>query len=101
MANKDNQSQRFIYIRSLKEKVPCTEQRFRNLLCRLCVQIGKETSEGIIIPYIFTHDDFAQMISAGRSSISRIMGSFQDKGYILFEGKHIIIRPEIIGLGML
>lgn len=78
-----------------------TEQRFRNLLCRLCVQIGRETSEGIIIPYIFTHDDFAQMISAGRSSISRIMGSFQDKGYILFEGKHIIIRPEIIGLGML
>ena len=28
MANKDNQSQRFIYIRSLKEKVPCTEQQF-------------------------------------------------------------------------
>ena len=29
MANKDNQSQRFIYIRSLKEKVPCTEQQFQ------------------------------------------------------------------------
>lgn len=28
MANLDNQSQRFIYIRSLKEKVPCTEQQF-------------------------------------------------------------------------
>lgn len=31
MANKDNQSQRFIYIRSLKEKVPCTEQQFQEL----------------------------------------------------------------------
>ena len=29
MANKENQSQRFIYIRSLKEKVPCTEQQFQ------------------------------------------------------------------------
>ena len=29
MANKDNQSQRFIYIRSLKEKVSCTEQQFQ------------------------------------------------------------------------
>ena len=29
MANKDNQSQKFIYIRSLKEKVPCTEQQFQ------------------------------------------------------------------------
>lgn len=29
MANSDNQSQRFIYIRSLKEKVPCTEQQFQ------------------------------------------------------------------------
>ena len=29
MANKGNQSQRFIYIRSLKEKVPCTEQQFQ------------------------------------------------------------------------
>ena len=28
MAKKENQSQRFIYIRSLKEKVPCTEQQF-------------------------------------------------------------------------
>ena len=31
MANKDNQSQRFIYIRSLKEKVPCTEQQFQEI----------------------------------------------------------------------
>ena len=29
MANKDNLSQRFIYIRSLKEKVPCTKQQFQ------------------------------------------------------------------------
>lgn len=29
MANKDNQSQRFIYIRSVKEKVPCTGQQFQ------------------------------------------------------------------------
>lgn len=29
MANLDNQSQKFIYIRSLKEKVPCTEQQFQ------------------------------------------------------------------------
>ena len=29
MANLDNQSQRFIYIRSLKKKVPCTEQQFQ------------------------------------------------------------------------
>ena len=29
MANKGNQSQRFIYIRSLKEKVSCTEQQFQ------------------------------------------------------------------------
>ena len=29
MANKDNQSQRSIYIRSLKEKVPCAEQQFQ------------------------------------------------------------------------
>ena len=27
MASKENQSQKFIYIRSLKEKVPCTEQQ--------------------------------------------------------------------------
>ena len=78
-----------------------TEQRFRNLLCRLCVQIGRETPEGILLPYIFTHDDFAQMISAGRSSISRIIGRFQDKGYVFYEGKYIVIRPNIINLEML
>ena len=30
MANKENQSQRFIYIRSLKEKFPCTEEQFQD-----------------------------------------------------------------------
>lgn len=29
MANKDNQSQRFICICSLKEKIPCTKQQFQ------------------------------------------------------------------------
>lgn len=29
MANLDNQSQKFIYIRSLKEKIPCSEQQFK------------------------------------------------------------------------
>lgn len=29
MASEENQSQKFIYIRSLKEKVPCTELQFK------------------------------------------------------------------------
>ena len=30
MANNDNQNTRFIYIRSTKEKIPCTEQQFQD-----------------------------------------------------------------------
>lgn len=75
------------------------EQRLVNLLCRLCVQMGEETEDGIRIPYILTHEELAQMISASRSNVSRYMGHLLARGDILLSGRHIIVRPDALDAG--
>lgn len=77
-----------------------TEQRLKNLLCRLCVQLGEEVPGGIRIPYIFTQEDLAQMISASRSNVSRVLSRLRRDGHILFSNKYIVIRPEAMKLEM-
>ncbi len=77
-----------------------TEQRLKNLLCRLCVQLGEDVPEGIRIPYVFTQEDLAQMISASRSNVSRVLCKFRSEGYIFSSSKYIVIRPEAMKLEM-
>ena len=68
------------------------EHRLQNLLRRLCAQMGEPTADGVRIPYVFTHEDLAQMISAGRSNVSRCMNRFYSRDWVRFEGRCIVLR---------
>ena len=68
------------------------EHRLQNLLRRLCAQMREPTADGVRIPYVFTHEDLAQMISAGRSNVSRCMNRFYSRDWVRFEGRCIVLR---------
>lgn len=68
------------------------EHRLQNLLRRLCAQMGEPTADGVRIPYVFTQEDLAQMISAGRSNVSRCMNRFYSQGWVRLADRCIVLR---------
>ncbi|MDY4033117.1 MAG: Crp/Fnr family transcriptional regulator [Pyramidobacter sp.] len=72
------------------------EQRLRNLLLRLCIQIGESKGNDIRFPCYLTHEELAQMISSTRSTVSRLMKTFQEKGYICLSERNIVIKSKFL-----
>ena len=70
------------------------ERRLRNTLVRLCVQVGEITDEGIILPFVLTHDDLAQMISSTRSTVSRLMKKLSDNSEIEYRKRKILVTKS-------
>ncbi|MCI2057885.1 MAG: Crp/Fnr family transcriptional regulator [Oscillibacter sp.] len=72
-----------------------TQERLRSLLLRLCVQMGRDVEGGIRLPYYFTHEEYAQMISASRSTVSRLIKYFAEAGYLRMDGRCVVVCPEL------
>lgn len=52
---------------------------------------GVETDEGLVIELRLTQHELAHSIGAGRESVNRLLGQFQDEGLIRFDKQHFII----------
>ncbi len=72
-----------------------TAQRLQHLLLRLSVQSGITQADGIRLSERFTHEDFAQMISAGRSTVTKLLKTFASQGYIRLEERTIVVLPAL------
>jgi CRP-like cAMP-binding protein len=69
------------------------EDRLWQLLLFLKKELGKETKAGTRIQVRFTHQNLANAICTTRVTVTRILGTFQDRGLIEWDSdRHLIVK---------
>ena len=69
------------------------EERLRQLLSMLKLEIGQQVDDGVRLQVRFTHQHLAEAIHTTRVTITRILGDFQEQGLIYFDGeRHIVVK---------
>ena len=72
--------------------VKSVEERLRQLLLMLKQEIGQTVDDGIRLQVRFTHQHLAEAVNTTRVTVTRILGSFQDRELIYFDNnRHIVI----------
>lgn len=72
------------------------EDRLWQLLLLLKQEMGKPLTEGTRINVRFTHQNLASAVCTTRVTVTRILGTFQDRGLIAIDSdRHIIVRENI------
>ncbi len=69
------------------------QQRLKQGLMELAEKYGIVTAEGIKIGLDITHEEIGQLVAANRSTITAYLNEFKKQGYLLQEGRHLIIIP--------
>lgn len=88
------QSKRLIISESLLSIIGIrkVEERLWQLLLLLQAEMGVETAQGKRINLRFTHQNLATMICTTRVTVTRVLGVFQNRGWVKIDGdRHIII----------
>jgi CRP-like cAMP-binding protein len=71
------------------------EDRLWELLLMLAKIMGQKAIDGTRLPLRFTHQQLAEIICTTRVTITRVLGTFQDRGWVYFDSdRHIIIRAQ-------
>lgn len=69
------------------------EDRLWQLLLMLKRKMGQTVVDGSRLSVRFTHQQLANAISTTRVTVTRILGDFQNRGWIIVDGdRHIIIK---------
>ena len=68
--------------------------RIAGILLQLAEEHGQKTKEGVIIKSRPTHQSIANMVSASRETVTRILKRFEEKQYIRMSGKDITIFDQ-------
>lgn len=68
------------------------EQRVAHALARLARQAGREGESGIEIGFPLTRKDLAAMTGTAHYTVSRLLGSWQDRGVVAMAGRRIVVR---------
>jgi CRP-like cAMP-binding protein len=69
------------------------EDRLWELLLLLKEEIGQSVTEGTRLTVRFTHQHLASMICTTRVTVTRILGDFQTRGWIVVDrDRHLIIK---------
>ena len=69
------------------------EDRLREFLLMLKQEMGQNVSDGIRLQARFTHQQLAEAICTTRVTVTRILGDFQNQGWVYFDSdRHIIIK---------
>ena len=69
------------------------EDRLWQLLLMLGEEMGRPVDNGIRLTVRFTHQNLAKVICTTRVTVTRILGYFQNRGWIEFDQKrHIILK---------
>lgn len=69
------------------------EDRLREFLLMLKQEMGQNVSDGIRLQARFTHHQIAEAICTTRVTVTRILGDFQNQGWVYFDSdRHIVIK---------
>ena len=69
------------------------EDRLREFLLMLKQEMGQNVSDGVRLQARFTHQQLAEAICTTRVTVTRILGDFQNQGWVYFDSdRHIIIK---------
>ncbi|MEJ5240478.1 MAG: Crp/Fnr family transcriptional regulator [Anaerolineales bacterium] len=68
------------------------EQRLARLLLRLASQMGRETSEGILIDMRLTRQTLAELCDTTLFSVSRALSEWEQQGWITARREQIVLR---------
>lgn len=72
--------------------VKSVEERLKQLLLMLRQKMGQAVIDGVRLQLRFTHQHLAEILNTTRVTITRILGSLQEKGLIYFDrDRHIVI----------
>jgi 5-methyltetrahydrofolate--homocysteine methyltransferase len=69
------------------------QQRLMHSLIKLADEHGLKTDRGIEINVSVTHEDFAEIINANRTTITLCLQELKKLGYLRIEGRRIILIP--------
>ena len=70
--------------------------QLQHLLCRLAVQHGVPVHSGILINLVLTHQDLADMLGSGRSTVTRNLKKLRSAGIIEIRSRKIFIPDKEI-----
>lgn len=68
------------------------ESRVARALTRLVMQAGRRTEEGILIDFPITRQDIAEMIGTTVPTVSRILSSWAESGFVQTSRLRIVVR---------
>ena len=69
------------------------EKRLKQMLQNLALSHGIKTEKGIEIALDITHKDLGELIGAYRTTITHLLNDLRKQGYVINEGRKLIIRP--------
>lgn len=67
-------------------------QRLSSIILILGERFGRKVDSNIIIQSPLTHRDLASLVGITRETTTLILRDLVKRGYILFEGKHLVIK---------
>ncbi|MFQ3585958.1 MAG: Crp/Fnr family transcriptional regulator, partial [Cyanobacteriota bacterium] len=69
------------------------EERLRQLLSLLAVELGSPVAGGVRIQVRLTHQDLANVIGTTRVTITRLLNRFRQQGWItLDKHRHLVLK---------
>lgn len=74
------------------------EDRLRQLILLLQMEIGQPVSEGMRLSVRLTHQHLASAIGTTRVTVTRLLGKLRDEGWLTIDRSRHIVLPYSIGL---
>ncbi|MGF1542445.1 MAG: Crp/Fnr family transcriptional regulator [Pleurocapsa sp.] len=85
------QSEQLLAIAAIRK----IEERLWQLLLLLQNIMGQQGTDGIRLQVRFTHQQLAEIICTTRVTVTRVLGTFQDRGWISIDSdRHIMIKSQ-------
>ena len=71
-----------------------TSEKLAKLLLDWCARGGEETSKGIRLKVLLTHEEIAQMIGTTRETVTRLLSDFKRKKIIDVKGSSVFVLEK-------
>lgn len=72
-------------------------QKLGILLLELAEQFGRKEPRGILIDLSLTHQDFANLVAASRTTVTETLQAFREQGFIDIQGRRIrLVKPDAL-----
>ena len=69
--------------------------RITKTLLSLATEHGVRTPEGLVLEHRPTHDDLAKLSGTTRETVTRILGHLEREGYLVNQGRRLVIVAEL------